>query len=196
MPSKRLDKQVRWVAPAAVLPEAETLEHSQPLTARDEAIFLLHTAAEVEHALLTQYLYAAYSLKPAKAAPPDRQAAVRGWRATLLGIAREEMGHLITVQNLLRLIGGPLNLEREDYPFRNDLYPFHFRLEPLSKHSLAKYVVAEMPLLADTPEEIREIQQRATGANEIPVNRVGALYVRIARLFSAPDRRRPCPPGR
>jgi hypothetical protein len=182
-----MDKHVRWVAPDAALLEAETLEHSQPLTARDEAIFLLHTAAEVEHALLTQYLYAAYSLKPAKTAPRDRQADVRGWRATLLGIAREEMGHLITVQNLLRLIGGPLNLEREDYPFRSGLYPFHFRLEPLSKVSLAKYVVAEMPLLADAPAEIREIQQRATGANEIPVNRVGALYVRIARLFSPPS---------
>src|SRR5689334_19477668 len=177
MPGKRMDKHVRWVAPAAVLPEAETLEHSQPLTARDEAIFLLHTAAEVEHALLTQYLYAAYSLKPAKAAPPDQQAAVRGWRATLLGIAREEMGHLITVQNLLRLIGGPLNLEREDYPFRNDLYPFHFRLEPLSKHSLAKYVVAEMPMMAVPPDEIQTIQQAANGANELQVNRVGPLHL-------------------
>jgi hypothetical protein len=187
MPSKRLDKHVRWSASGASdVTEAETLEHSLPLTARDEAIFLLHTAAEVEHALLTQYLYAAYSLKAAKALPPDQQTAIRRWRATLLGIAREEMGHLITVQNLLRLIGGPLNLEREDYPFRSDLYPFHFRLEPVSKTSLAKYVVAEMPLLADAPPEIQEIQQRATGANVLPVNRVGALYVRVARLFNPP----------
>jgi hypothetical protein len=29
----------------------------------DEVIFLLHTAAEVEHALLVQYLYAGWSLK-------------------------------------------------------------------------------------------------------------------------------------
>ncbi len=153
MPSNRLDKHVRWAAPGpGERAESETLEHSLPLTPRDEAIFLLHTAAEVEHALLTQYLYAAYSLKPAKTAPPDQQAAVRRWRSTLLGIAREEMGHMITVQNLLRLIGGPLNLEREDYPFRSNLYPFHFRLEPLSKASLAKYVVAEMPLLTEAPD--------------------------------------------
>ena len=187
MPSKRLDKHVRWAAPGTPdLAEPEGLEYSLPLTPRDEAIFLLHTAAEVEHALLTQYLYAAYSLKAARDVPPDRQAAIRRWRVTLLGIAREEMGHLITVQNLLRLIGGPLNLEREDYPFRSDLYPFHFRLEPLSKTALAKYIVAEMPLIAIAPTELQEIQQRATGANLLPVNRVGALYVRVARLFNPP----------
>src|SRR3954470_10683512 len=162
MPTKHLQKHVRWAAPpAGAVPEPETLEHDLPLAPRDEAIFLLHTAAEVEHALMVQYLYAAYSLKRGAAVPPDRQDQVRAWRTTLLGIAREEMGHLITVQNLLRLIGGPLNLEREDYPFRNDMYPFHFRLEPLSKASLAKYVVAEMPLLTEAPEEIATIQQQA-----------------------------------
>jgi hypothetical protein len=187
MPGKHLDKHVRWAAPDTTdRPEPETLEHNLPLTPRDEAIFLLHTAAEVEHALLVQYLYAAYSLRSAKEVPPDKQALVRAWKNTLLGIAREEMGHLITVQNVLRLIGGPLNLEREDYPFRSDLYPFHFRLERVTRTSLAKYVVAEMPLLAEAPPEIVAIQQQATGADQAPINRVGALYVRIARLFAPP----------
>src|SRR5262245_9557644 len=31
---------------------------AQPLSPHDEAIFLLHTAAEIEHSLLVQYLYA------------------------------------------------------------------------------------------------------------------------------------------
>jgi len=34
-------------------------------TAKAEAIRLLQIAAEVEHALLVQYLYSAYSLNPA-----------------------------------------------------------------------------------------------------------------------------------
>jgi hypothetical protein len=39
MPSKRLDKHVRWsTSGASDVTEAETLEHSLPLTARDEAI--------------------------------------------------------------------------------------------------------------------------------------------------------------
>lgn len=105
------------------------------LAPRDEVIFLLHTAAEVEHALLVQYLYASWSV-------PD---AHLEWRSKILNIARQEMGHLITVQNILRELGGPLNFEREDYPFRSDFYPFRFKLEPLSISSLAKYVIAEMP---------------------------------------------------
>ena len=36
-----------------------------PLEPRDEAVFLLQVAAEVEHALMAQYLYAAYSLDAA-----------------------------------------------------------------------------------------------------------------------------------
>src|SRR5205085_3746436 len=108
----------------------------------------------------------------------------RTWKKTLLGIAREEMGHLITVQNLLRLLGGPLIFDREDYPFRSDLYPFHFRLEPLSKSSLAKYVVAEMPVMTKLSDELEEIIRRATNAAIIPVNRVGSIYARISHFLS------------
>src|SRR4051794_8358051 len=63
---------------------------------RDEAIFFLQVAAEVEHALLVQYLYAAYSLDPSRAEGVT-------WRDQIVEIATEEMGHLVTVQNLLRL---------------------------------------------------------------------------------------------
>ena len=46
-----------------LLPDGTKLPaHDPPLEPRDAAVFLLHIAAEVEHALLVQYLYAAYSL--------------------------------------------------------------------------------------------------------------------------------------
>ena len=37
--------------------------HDPPLSPHDEAVFLLNIAAEVEHALMVQYLFAAYSLR-------------------------------------------------------------------------------------------------------------------------------------
>ena len=40
-------------------------------------------------------------------------------------------------------LGGPLNLERDDYPWNVPFYPFPFTLEPLTPDSLAKYVYAE-----------------------------------------------------
>jgi hypothetical protein len=185
MTTKRKHHYLHWhPRGSSSFTEHEVPAHDPPLPSRDETIFLLHIAAEVEHALMVQYLYAAYSLKPATEAPEDKQAMVKAWKKTLLGIAREEMGHLITVQNLLRLIGAPINLEREDYPFRGDLYPFHFRLEPLSKGSLAKYVLAEMPYMANTPHEIKQIIQRVSALETVPVNRVGAIYLRIMHLFS------------
>jgi ferritin-like protein len=154
------------------------------LTWWDWTVFLLHTAAEIEHALLAQYLYAAYSL--------DRGAGgqVQQWRRTIVGIAREEMAHLLTVQNLLRFIGGPLNLEREDFPFLTFLYPFPLTLEPLTKASLAKYVAAEMPADPPQPKEvIDEVVARATGATGgLAVNRVGVLYETLAGIFEDDDK--------
>jgi len=166
------------------------------LTWWDWTVFLLHTAAEIEHALMVQYLYAAYSLPTVPRegeapfhfqgpnVPPNAQGIVRSWRSKIVGIAKEEMGHLITVQNLLRFIGAALNFEREDFPFRT-LYPFHFQLEPLTKDSLAKYVAAEMPEHPHRSDELMgEIAERATGsAGGLDVNRVGLLYAELGTIF-------------
>ncbi|MCY1073208.1 ferritin-like domain-containing protein [Archangium lansingense] len=152
----------------------------------DYAVLLLHIAAEVEHALMVQYLYAAYSLGGPQV-PPKHRDRVRHWQEVVLGIAKEEMGHLITVQNVLRLIGGPLNLDREDYPWGNDFYPFEFTLEPLTKDSLARYIFAEMPAGWDT-EEAREIKKRAAkGSSGQPLHRVGELYDRMQKILANPE---------
>src|SRR6187402_221345 len=82
---------------------------------KDKAEILLHSAAEIEHALLVQYLYAAYSLKgDAELSDPAQRSATSTWRRAILGIAKEEMGHLMSVQNLLLFTGLQLNFERED----------------------------------------------------------------------------------
>jgi Ferritin-like len=158
---------------------------------RDRAVYLLHIGAEVEHALMVQYLYAAYSLDTNKKNPEHRNL-VEDWKSKILEVAREEMGHLVTVENLLTLIGGPLSFEREDYPIPADLYPFPFELEPLTKKSLGKYVLCEMPddnVIKDLglTEEMEEIREYVTsGVGGVTVNRVGALYQAIAKLFTAP----------
>jgi rubrerythrin len=84
--------------------------HDPPLEPRDEVVFLLTAAAEIEHALMVQYLYAAYSVRVPVGGSNENQ--LRAVQSLLTQIAREEMGHLATVQNLLHLVGGPLNLNR------------------------------------------------------------------------------------
>ena len=144
----------------------------------DYAVYLLHIAAEIEHLLMVQYLYAAYSLGGDKV-PEAQQANVRRWQETILGIAKEEMAHFISVQNILRLIGGPLNLDRNDYPWDAPFYPFEFTLEPLSRASLARYIVTESPEKwpADvSAAEKKEIIDLAMAGQTLPVKRVGDLY--------------------
>src|SRR5574337_483082 len=149
---------------------------------RGKAKILLETAAEVEHALLVQYLYAAFSLKETSVVTdPARQNAVEQWSEVVRGIAIEEMAHLITVQNLLLAIGLPPNLEREDFPPPKDLYPFKLHLQPLTQRSLAKYVTAEAPEDAIGIEDIIEQAKEKEGAD---INRVGVIYGMLGVVFS------------
>jgi hypothetical protein len=157
-------------------------------TPRQRAIFLLHIAAELEHVLMVEYLYAGFSIG-GEQVPLERQAEVAQWREVILGIAKEEMGHLMTVQNLLRCLGGPLNLDREDYPWDSEFYPFPFKLEPLTRESLAKYVVAESPAphlwTGAEADEIRTLAKE--GVDSSPLHRVGELYDAIQALLEDPD---------
>lgn len=163
---------------------AQQVEVPPEFNGRDYAIFLLRIAAEIEHSLMAQYLFAAYSLG-GPGVPADRGADVRTWQETILGIAKEEMGHLITVQNLLTVLGAPRQFDRDDYPNVGPLYPFAFRLEPLSLNSLAAYVCAESPADFDGPEA-DEIKARAQADVGDVVNRVGALFEQLIKLIEDP----------
>jgi hypothetical protein len=188
------DAERRTAASRAEAARVPVIPKPEELTWWDWTVFLLHTAAEIEHVLMVQYLYAAYSLADSdfegSAVPPDAATRTAQWRNTITSIAREEMAHLLTEQNLLRFIGGPLNLEREDFPFRSTLYPFPLSLEPLSKTSLAKYVAAEMPADPAVPD-IGEIVDRATGATGgFRPNRVGVLFDTLVDIFADPAKLR------
>ncbi len=175
------------LATAAVDPRS--VLHDPPLEPRDETVFLLTAAAEIEHALMVQYLFAAYSLQVT-----DSTSELARIQDLLLQIAREEMGHFITVQNLLHLVGGPLNMGRERAPYGSEIYPFRFTLEPVTLDSLAKYVTAESPLeLPETMPEadqdlIEQLRNDATAANGgTPVNHVGPIFERLAVLIGDPN---------
>lgn len=173
-------------SPPAAAQTAAPAAARVPLIAREfhdpyvELLRLLKEAAEVEHALMLQYLYGAFSLKP-------RYRALRGTGTPnandLLGIAVQEMMHLGQVNRLLVTLGGAPSLMAQDFPYEPDIYPFEFTLEPLSRHSLAKYIYAEAPAgaLPASPELAREIDQ-ALG-RDMRVNHVGSLYDAILRLL-------------
>jgi hypothetical protein len=156
------------------------------LSGPDYAVLLLRVAAEIEHSLMVQYLFAAYSLGGPDV-PEDRSDEVRAWQETILGIAKEEMGHLLTVQNLLTLLRGPLDFNRDEYPYDNAFYPFPFRLEPVSPGSIAAYVCAESPEQWDDAES-KAVKKRAKADVGGTVNGVGKLYSALIELISNTSR--------
>ena len=89
MTTRRKQRFLKWHPRGAFAhTEHEQPAHDPPLTPHDEVVFLLHVGAEVEHALLIQYLYAACSLKRPEDLPAEHRGDVRRWRSILLGIAR------------------------------------------------------------------------------------------------------------
>lgn len=153
-------------------------------TPKEDAIGLLMLAAEVEHALMSQYLYSAQSLKGHYARAVNT-------------IAIQEMGHLITVQNLLLVLSGTntngipslIHMGRDGIRRASTRNPLPLVLEAISKDALAKYVVVERPQSitdVDLAARISELESHTTQLG-ISVNPVYALYAAIRWIFQADD---------
>lgn len=186
--------------------QGETLERPLPpkpegMGWRDYLIQLLHIGAELEHSLMVEYLYAAYSLDD-QVGPERQRRKVAKWRNLLLTVAKEEMGHLLTVQNLLCLVGGPICFERSHFPADTPYLPFPFRLEPISVKSLAWYVYAEAPqdwqalLRTHCRKKLKQVDAdialvaKVVGKEVVAghAHTVGQLYDRILEVISDPKR--------
>ena len=116
---------------------------------RKELTYLLSQAAELEHGLMCEYLYAAFSLR-STAGPglrADQLAAVERWRGMILGIAGEEMLHWAMVQNLLSAVGSAPFVSRPHMPHQARGYPpgVQVRLLPFGEAALQHFVYLERP---------------------------------------------------
>ncbi len=144
-----------------------------------ELVRLLREAAEIEHDLMVQYLYGAFSLKPAYAElVGDPQPGSRSF----LGVTVEEMQHLGAVNRLLVELGAAPVLSRQDFPYETDIYPFPFELAPLSPVSLAKFTYCEAapdamtePATDDGSPPLFDQLKDSLGGSIAP-NHVGHLY--------------------
>jgi hypothetical protein len=176
----------------AVIVDEVTAAGPAPSARASMAKILLRIAAEVEGALMVQYLYAAYSILPgASVSVPSPGSTILSddWYDVVRDIAKQEMGHLITVQNLLISLGGGPHLDRENFPWLNsDLYPFPFHLQSLALETLAKDVTAEAPRSV-APSDLGDYQEAAALANAVAgqVSRVGQIYERLYFLFQDTD---------
>ena len=100
----------------------DTPEQPIRVSTREELIFLLAEAAEIEHNLMCCYLFAAFSLKTeADGLTPEQAKVVAGWRRDIISIAIEEMGHLALVANITIAVGGSPHFRPAELPHRRRL---------------------------------------------------------------------------
>ena len=90
---------------------------------REHLWWLLAEAAQLEHMIMCQYLFAEFSLKSDDELAADQIEVVDRWRKTLRGIAVEEMLHLALVANLMAAIGAAPTLDRPNFPRRSGYFP-------------------------------------------------------------------------
>jgi hypothetical protein len=88
------------------------------ITTRAELVDALGLAAEVEHLVLLQYLFAAFSLKRPgdEGFDPVSETVVRQFKREILRITHEEMTHLAVVNQLRAVLGAPPALFRPNLP--------------------------------------------------------------------------------
>ena len=116
---------------------------------REALIYTLGKAAELEHLVMLQYLFAAFSLKQRveEGVAQETLPAIQRWRRTLLEISRQEMLHLALVQNLLTAVGAAPRLARPNFPMPAYAYPAGVRIElvPFSEPALRHFAFLERP---------------------------------------------------
>jgi hypothetical protein len=116
---------------------------------REALIYMLCEAAELEHGIMCQYLFAASSLKqdPAEGLTADELEAVQRWRRVISHVATEEMLHLALVQNLLSAIGAAPHLGRPNLPAPAHHYPagVNLMLVPFGQPALRHFMFLERP---------------------------------------------------
>ena len=125
---------------------------------RKELTYLLCQAAELEHGVMCQYLYAAFSLKdaPGPGLRESQLEAVERWRKVLLAVSGEEMLHWAVVQNLLTAVGSAPYVSRPHLPHQAKGYPLGVQLHllPFGEPALRHFVYLERPAgsdLSDAP---------------------------------------------
>jgi hypothetical protein len=131
-----------------------TLNKNQPkkkgqITTREELIFALSWAAELEHGLTCIYLFAAFTMKrfPEEGIDEVQQDQIRNWQGTILAVAMQEMEHLGYVCNMLNAIGGAQHFNRPNLPQPPSYYSTNgaFTLEAFNKTTMKRFMEYEKP---------------------------------------------------
>lgn len=131
-----------------------TPAHSVP--SREQALHALYEAAELEHCLMCTYLYATFSLKTSveEGVTAQQLEAITRWKRSMLQVAIEEMGHLMSVWNITVALGGSPRVGRVNFPLDPGYLPAGVvvKLAPFNMATLQHFVYLERPAGSTEPD--------------------------------------------
>ncbi len=164
---------------------------------REALIYMLCEAAELEHAIMCQYLFAAFSVKQAvsEGLSDAELAAATRWRQQVSHVATQEMLHLALVQNLLSAVGAAPHLVRPNLPQPANHFPAGVQLAllPFGEQALRHFMFLERPegMDLDDAEGLAAIGVAAPMMNQRDIvpqaqdfKTVGHLYRSIEQGFA------------
>jgi Ferritin-like len=119
------------------------------IESREELVYLLGEACEIEHDLMCEYLYAQFSLKRSvdEGVSSEQLARIQAWEARLIDIIKQEMLHLALSTNLLTAVGAAPHFERPNFPILSRWYPcgVQIALVPFGERALRHFMYLERP---------------------------------------------------
>jgi hypothetical protein len=160
--------------------EGFTVARGGRIDTREELIVALAIASELEHSLLVQYLYAAYSLKkwPQEGVTEAQLERIRRWERLVLQVAHDEMLHLATACKLSIAVGGAPHLNPPALPHQADKrFPFELKLQKFGLEALSRFIRFETP--AD-----QAVEEAGLGPDLPEYEYLGELYGQIGAAFA------------
>lgn len=160
---------------------------------REELIYLLSEASELEHGLCCCYLFAAFSLKrdQSEDLSPSELDAVGRWERVISGVAVQEMLHLALASNLLTALGAAPHLRRPNFPQRSKYLPMTLRT--FDERTLDHFIFIERPEGMEFPDApgfdpsvpLTSLPDKGIEPVDVPFATVGHLYRDIEEGFES-----------
>jgi hypothetical protein len=123
--------------------------HRIKIESREDMTFVLSEASTLEHMIMCEYLFAAFSLKrsASEGVSSEELEKVRRWERVITNVAVQEMTHLALVNNMLVSIGAGPYLHHPNFPQPSRYFSPNVRLAlvPFGEQALRHFLYLERP---------------------------------------------------
>ena len=130
-------------------PEGDGGPHRIAIESREDLVSVLSEASTLEHMIMCEYLFAAFSLKrdESEGLTAPQLEKVRSWEGVVTTVAIQEMTHLALVNNMLVSVGSSPYFLHSNFPQPSRYFSPNIRLAlvPFGEQALKHFLYLERP---------------------------------------------------